>query len=84
MSWSTRPESDRPLDEVIALRAVREQVPNLDCGEVRFVGAGWATDVYLVDERYAVRFPRNAELATYLDQDSAVLQLVASELRIDF
>jgi aminoglycoside phosphotransferase (APT) family kinase protein len=80
MSWPTRPESDRHLDEAVALRAVREQVPDLNCDEVRFVGSGWATDVYLVDGRYAVRFPRNAEAATYLDQDSAVLQLVSSEL----
>jgi aminoglycoside phosphotransferase (APT) family kinase protein len=34
----------------------------------------------LIDSRYAVRFPRNAEAATYIDRDSAVLQLVASEL----
>jgi aminoglycoside phosphotransferase (APT) family kinase protein len=80
MSASTRPESDRHLDEAVAARAVREQVPNLECQEARFVGSGWATDVYLVDGRYAVRFPRTAEAAAYVDQDSAVLELVASEL----
>jgi aminoglycoside 2''-phosphotransferase len=56
----------------------------MDCQEAQFLGSGWATDVYLVDGRYAVRFPRNAELASYLDQDVAVLQLVASELRNSF
>ena len=76
----TRPESDRDLDEVIALLAVREQFPELNCDEVRFLGSGWATDVYLADGRYAVRFPRNAEAATYLDHDQAILELVASEL----
>jgi aminoglycoside phosphotransferase (APT) family kinase protein len=59
---------------------VREQVPILDPQEAKFVGSGWATDVYLVDQRYAVRFPRNAEAAIYLDQDSAILELGASEL----
>ena len=80
----TRPESDRHLDEAVALRAVREQVPYLNCKEARFVGSGWGTDVYLVDGLYAVRFPRNAEAAAYLDQDSAVLQLVTSELSSSF
>jgi aminoglycoside phosphotransferase (APT) family kinase protein len=80
MSMPTRPESDRPLDESIALRVVREQAPELECEAARFLGSGWATDVYLVDGRYAVRFPRNAEAATYLEQDSAILQLAASEL----
>jgi aminoglycoside phosphotransferase (APT) family kinase protein len=80
MSMPTRPESDRHLDDAIALRAVQEQVPDFHCGEARLLGSGWAMDVYLVDGRYVVRFPRNAEAATYLDQDSAILRLVASEL----
>jgi hypothetical protein len=80
----TRPESDRHLDDAVALRAVREQVPSLHCVEARFLGSGWATDVYLADGRYAVRFPRNTDAATYLDRDSAVLRLVASELGSSF
>jgi aminoglycoside phosphotransferase (APT) family kinase protein len=81
MSMLTQPESDRHLDAAVVVRAVREQVPYLDCYEARFIGSGWATDVYLVDGRYAVRFPRNAEAATNLDRDAAILQLVASEFR---
>lgn len=80
VSLPRRPESDRPLDAAIALRAVREQVPSLGAREARFLGTGWGADVYLIDERYTARFPRNAEAATYLDQDQAILQLVASEL----
>lgn len=79
-SMPARPESDRELNEVVALRAVREQLPELACGEAKLIGSGWATDVYLLDHRVVVRFPRNADSAAYLDQDQAVLELVATEL----
>ena len=74
-----RPKSDRYLDEVVALRVVREQFPDLP-GEVTLLGSGWSTDVYGIGERYTVRFPRNSDAAQYLDHDSAVLELVAARL----
>ena len=84
MSLPRRPESDRELDATIALRAIREQVPSLGAREARLLGSGWGTDVYLINERYAARFPRNAEAATYLDQDQATLEFVASKLSVSF
>jgi aminoglycoside phosphotransferase (APT) family kinase protein len=80
VSMPTRPESDRALDDATALRALREQLPALDCNEARLIGSGWGCDVYLVDGRWVARFPRNAENAKDVDQDAAVLELVSSEL----
>jgi aminoglycoside phosphotransferase (APT) family kinase protein len=75
-----RPTSDRDLDEVIALGAVREQLPALECHRATHLGSGWAVDVYLLDDRFVARFPRNADLARWVDWDQAMLGLVTSSL----
>ncbi|HEY9226976.1 MAG TPA: phosphotransferase, partial [Gemmatimonadaceae bacterium] len=74
------PKSDRDLDEVIALAAVREQFPALGCRTASHLGSGWATDAYLLDDRFVARFPRNAEIAGWVGSDEALLDLVASSL----
>ena len=76
-----RPGSDRGLDESIALAAVREQLPALDCRRAEYLGSGWAVDAYLLDDRLVARFPRTAEAAEWVDFDEAVLGLVAPALR---
>src|SRR5687768_4368296 len=75
-----RPRSDRDLNEAIALDAVREQFPTLGCRRAAHLGSGWAADVYLLDERFVARFPRNAEIAEWVDWDQALLGLVATSL----
>ena len=79
-----RPKSDRDLNASIALAAVREQLPALECRRVTHLGSGWATDVYLLDDRFAARFPRNAEVAQWVDFDQAVLAFVTSALASEF
>ncbi len=79
-----RPRSDRDLDESIALAAVREQLPGLDCHHAQPLGTGWAADVYLLDERYVARFPRNADVARWIGWDETVLGLVTSALASAF
>jgi aminoglycoside 2''-phosphotransferase len=74
------PPSDRDLDERIALRALQEQLPALACQCVEHIGSGWASDVYLVDNRFVARFPRNAEIAKWVDFDQAVYGLVARSI----
>ena len=76
MPWT--PESDRHLDDAVALRAVGEQLPALGCRRADRLGSGWATDAYLLDGRLVARFPRNAEAARWVDFDAAVLALAAS------
>lgn len=75
-----RPRSDRPLDDAIALAALREQFPAQRFRQATLLGSGWATDAYLVDERLVARFPRNAELAAWLDRDEALLRYVAASV----
>lgn len=65
-----RPASDRDLDASIALAAVREQLPALECRHAEPLGAGWGTDVYLLDDRLAARFPRTAEAARWIVSDA--------------
>jgi aminoglycoside 2''-phosphotransferase len=79
-----RPPSDRELDESIALAAVREQLPDLRCSVARQLGSGWASDVYLLDECFVAAFPRNTEVARWVDSDQRILGLVASELASAF
>lgn len=83
-SMPERPRSDRELDATIALRTLTEEFPKLQFHEVSFFGSGWATDVYLVDDRLVARFPRNRELAQWLDRDEAILRFVASHLASAF
>lgn len=71
-----RPRSDRDLDEEIVRKALLEEFPDVEARSVEPLGSGWATDVYLVDGRLVLRFPRNAEIARWLDSDEAILRLV--------
>jgi aminoglycoside phosphotransferase (APT) family kinase protein len=83
-SLPERPKSDRRVDASIAVAAVREQLPALGCARAAHLGSGWATDAYLLDERFTARFQRNAEVARWVDSDQAILGLVASALSSDF
>lgn len=71
-----RPESDRPLDETIALRALREQFPSRTFRHAAPLPPGWGSDPYVVDNRLVARFPRNAEVAEWLDWDETILRFV--------
>lgn len=79
-SMPERPQSDRKLDELIALNAVREQLPWLECQSAKHLGSGWAADVYVLDDRFVARFPRNGDVARWVDADQAILGLVANSL----
>jgi aminoglycoside phosphotransferase (APT) family kinase protein len=75
-----RPGTDCDLSEEIVRRTLQEQFPDLDPETVDHVGAGWSSDVYLVNGGLVVRFPRNAELAGWMEQDEAILGLVHSAI----
>jgi len=73
-----RPESDRPLDEEIVLRALGEQFPSHAFSHVAPLPPGWGSDPYVVDDRLVAHFPRNAEIAGWLDWDETILKFVDS------
>jgi aminoglycoside phosphotransferase (APT) family kinase protein len=77
---SQRPPSHRPLDAAIALAAVREQLPSLGCRRAEYLGSGWGTEAYRLDDDLVARFPRTADSASWVDFDQAVLGLVADSL----
>lgn len=78
---SQRSPSDRPLDAAIALAAVREQLPTLGCRRAEYLGSGWGTEVYRLDDDLVARFPRTADAASWVDFDQAVFGVVAASLR---
>jgi aminoglycoside phosphotransferase (APT) family kinase protein len=82
-SFPGRPRRDRELDERIALSAVREQLPALACETARHLGSGWGFDVYLLDDRYIARFPRNASIARDIDADESIHRF-ANSLSLPF
>ena len=57
-----------------------DQFPELELGQVHLMGSGWEYDVYLIDDRLVVRFPRYAAVAQDLGRTEAILDFVASEL----
>ena len=75
-----RPTSDAALDERIALAALQEQFPAAAFERVERMASGWATDAYRVDDQLVARFPRNADLASWIDHDEAVHRFVAATL----
>ena len=56
----------------------------LECQRAAHLGSGWACEAYLLDDRFVARFPRNAELAQWVDTDQAILGLVRSSLASAF
>jgi len=59
---------------------LRREFPELDPAQVDFMGSGWEYDVYLIDGRLVVRFPRYAEVAQGLGRAGAILDFVSEEL----
>lgn len=78
MDLPQRPESDRPLDEEIALRALREQFPSRAFTHAAPLPPGWSSDPYVIDNQLVAHFPRNAEIAGWLDWDETILNFVDS------
>ena len=77
-SMPGRPARDRNLDQHMALSAVRDQLPALRCKAATYLGSGWGFDVYLLDDRYIGRFPRNASIAREVNLDESIHRFVAS------
>lgn len=65
-------------DEALAL--VATQFPALAPRRVRRVGEGWDNVAYVVDERYVFRFPRRGIAAALIEQECAILPLLAPVL----
>ena len=51
-------DADFDVDEALARSLIEEQFPRLDASSARLVGSGWDNAVWLVEEKWAFRFPR--------------------------
>ena len=67
--WS----ADVAVDEELVRRLIRGQFPELDLRSLRLVAEGWDNAVWLVDERWAFRFPRRAIAIPGVEREVAVV-----------
>jgi aminoglycoside phosphotransferase (APT) family kinase protein len=71
-----RPPADWTLATGLVASIVSGQFPELDTSDVRLVGSGWDNEVYLIDNEWAVRFPRRSESVPWLEREIKIMSLV--------
>jgi len=65
------------VDEPLARRLLREQFPELEIDSLRLLAAGWDNSVWVVDERWAFRFPRREIAVPLVERELSVLPHLA-------
>jgi aminoglycoside phosphotransferase (APT) family kinase protein len=70
--WSAEVEVDERL-----VRRLLAQFPELELHSLRRLAEGWDNSVWLVDERYAFRFPRREVAVPGVEREIAVLPALA-------
>ena len=68
------------VDEAAARSLIAVGFPQLADGELRLLGEGWDSTVWLLDERWVFRFPRREVAVPGLRRELEVLPLLASRL----
>jgi aminoglycoside phosphotransferase (APT) family kinase protein len=68
------------VDEALARRLISEQFPELEPRELRLLGEGWDTMVWLVDKRWVFRFPRRTMVISGLELELRYLPELAGRL----
>lgn len=69
-------EAEIVVDEALARRLL-EQFPELDVEALRPLAYGWDYTIWVVDERYAFRFPRRQIVVSGTEREIAVLPKLA-------
>jgi aminoglycoside phosphotransferase (APT) family kinase protein len=72
--------ADRDLDLPGAQAAVEEAFPDLEVGELQFLGSGWDFDTVGLGLRWVARFPRRAEVAAGLEMEVQVMPTLSLAL----
>jgi aminoglycoside phosphotransferase (APT) family kinase protein len=73
-------EPEIVVEEGLARRLIGGQFPELEPASLRLIGEGWDNTVWLVDERWAFRFPRRAIAIAGVEREIAVLPVLAPRL----
>jgi aminoglycoside phosphotransferase (APT) family kinase protein len=68
------------VDELLARRLIAGQFPELAQARFRRLAEGWDNVVWVVDERWAFRFPQRAMGAELIERELRVLPLIAPAL----
>jgi aminoglycoside phosphotransferase (APT) family kinase protein len=72
--------ADAVVDEALARRLLRAQVPSVAAAELSLLGEGWDVTAWLVDRAWVFRFPRRAAVVPGLARELAVLPRLAPHL----
>ena len=70
------------VDEVLVRALLVEQFPKLDARSARHLGEGWDNSVWVVEERWAFRFPRRDIAIPGVERELAVLPVLAPLLPV--
>ncbi len=69
--------SERALDPARVVRLVDRQFPHLAPSRTHFLAEGWASEAYLVNDRWVFRFPKRREVEAGQDVERALLPRLA-------
>ena len=75
-------DADIVVDETLVRALVAEQFPELDVDSARPLGEGWDNSVWVVEERWAFRFPRREIAIAGVRRELEVLPTLASMLPV--
>ena len=75
-------DPERVVDAGTARQLLRDQFPDLALDTIEPLGEGWDVTVYLVDDTWAVRFPRREVALPTLAREVALLPALAPRLPI--
>jgi len=75
-------DAEVAIDEQLVRGLLAEQFPALDAGSARLLGEGWDNAVWLVEERWAFRFPRRQVAIPGVERELVVLPLLAPLLPV--
>ncbi len=70
------------VDETLVHALLIEQFPELDARSARFLGEGWDNSVWVVEERWAFRFPRREIAIPGVERELGLLPLLAALLPV--
>lgn len=73
-------DADVAVDEDLVRRLIAGQFPELAAAPLRALAEGWDNAVWLVDERWAFRFPRRKIAIPGVEREIAVLPALAPRL----
>ena len=75
-------DADFVVDETLVRALIAEQFPELDVGSARPLGEGWDNSVWVVEERWAFRFPHREVAIAGVRRELRVLPKLASMLPV--